>query len=75
MDIASAFADHCTYVYVKDDNFKLIDQTQLTNDLNISSFYFKVSEIGDKLHRINISKGPGSNGISPIFRKLFIPLF
>lgn len=74
-DIANAFANHFAGVYQTPDNgsgdFRndAISFNARGSDLNVSSYYVKISDIFEKLNSINESKGPGPDIISATFLK------
>ena len=69
-DAADLFAKHFSSVYsVNDHHASGYPKVLSTNHLNITSCSISISDIYTELSELNPSKGPGPDGIHPVFLK------
>lgn len=69
-EIADVFAEHFASVYVENDPD--VSDTKLplsTNNITVSSFNFSISNILEKLEKINLNQGPGPDNLPPLLLK------
>lgn len=66
-DIAYSFATHFESTYTVNGTQTLPLTT--THNLDVGSLTIGIGEVFDKLNALNVTKGPGNDGLPPLFFK------